>query len=112
MQKEGVDNEEKQFLKTSNRQGDFNKGLKNEDALYKFLSYSGMLEKKRSEDLNKIRKDNDIAFGTDTFEEFYKRQLQYDAKLDPRPLGNPSDYQPKKDTYTETDKIAHGFKTL
>ena len=72
MKREGTENEEMQFLKSNNDQADFNKSVKNEDALYKFLAYSGMLEKKRREDINKTRKNNEIIFGIENFEEFYK----------------------------------------
>lgn len=57
--------------------------------MYKFLAYSGMLEKERREDINKTRKNNELIFGIDNFTEFYKKELQIDAKRDPRPIDNP-----------------------
>ena len=86
MTQEGSYNEQMQHLKTNNTQRNFNKGTKNEDALYKFLSYTGMLEKKRREDVNKTRKSEELIFGLDTFEEFYKKELQRDAKREPREI--------------------------
>lgn len=71
-------NEWKNSLKTINDQAEENKKIKNEDALYKFMAFSGMLEKERRQDLNKLRKDDMIAFGVHTFEEFYKNQLKKD----------------------------------
>jgi len=38
---------EKQYMKTKNQQPAFNKDIVNEDAFYKFLAYTGNLEKKR-----------------------------------------------------------------
>lgn len=75
MGKEGKNDEEMQFRKTVNTQPQFNKDVKNEDALYKFLAYSGMLEKKRREDLNKTRKDESIAMSLSAFTEYYKDEL-------------------------------------
>lgn len=49
--------------------------MKNEDSLYKFLTYSAMLEKTRKENINQTRKSDEIAFGLDTFEEYYKKTL-------------------------------------
>jgi hypothetical protein len=72
MKREGTENEAMQFLKSNNDQADFNKSVKNEDALYKFLAYSGILEKKRREDINKTRKKNEIRYGMENIEEFYK----------------------------------------
>jgi len=72
---------------------EFNKDVKDKDALYKFLTYSGMLEKKRREDINKTRKDNVVAFGIHNFEEFYKEQLLLDAKKPAREI-KPEEYKP------------------
>lgn len=106
MKNEGVEDEETQLLKKPNEQADFNKEVKNEDALYKFLAYSGMLEKNRREDLNKTRKNSEISFGLENFEEFYKNELQRDAKRDPRAI-NPADYQLKRGASANP---AEGFK--
>lgn len=48
------------------------KEVKNEDALFKFLTYSGMIEKKRRENLQKIRKDPVVGFSIHNFDEYYK----------------------------------------
>jgi hypothetical protein len=55
------------------------------------MAYSGMLEKKRREDINKTRKNNEMIYGLENFEEFYKGELKKDSKLPPRPI-NPADY--------------------
>lgn len=109
MNKEGRNNDEMQFRKTVNTQAQFNKEVKNEDALYKFLAYSGMLEKKRREDLNKTRKDDLISMGVSDFSEFYKQELQKDTKKAPRPV-NPADYVPKRGK-VDAAKADEGFKT-
>jgi hypothetical protein len=36
-------------MKKFNEQPEFNANIKNEDSLYKFLAYSGVLEKKRKQ---------------------------------------------------------------
>ena len=59
----------------TNNQREYNKEIKDEDSLFKFLAYSGMLEKKRREDLNKTRKNDEIVYGVHNFEEFYKEEL-------------------------------------
>ena len=84
MKREGVLNEEKQFIKYPNTQANFNNEMKNEDALYKFLAYSGMLEKKRRENIDKTRKDASIVYGVENFEEYYKEELLRDSKREPR----------------------------
>lgn len=107
MHEEGKKNAELQIMKKPNEQPEFNSSVKNEDALYKFLAYSGVLEKKRRENLDKTRKNNELVYGIENFEEFYKQELQKDAKRDPRPI-NPSDYQPKR---VDNSKAAEGFLT-
>ena len=103
---EGIKNEEFQSLKHRNEQPEFNEELKNEDALYKFLAYSGMLEKKRREDVDKTRKNNEMIYGIENFEEFYKGELKKDSKLAPRTV-NPTDYQAKR---VDNAKAAEGFR--
>lgn len=82
--------------------------MKNEDSLYKFLTYSAMLEKTRKENINQTRKSDEIAFGLDTFEEYYKKTLQIDAKKDPRPI-NEEEYL--KGSKVQQDRIKEGFMT-
>ena len=105
MLNEGVKNEELQGLKRHNEQPEYEKELKNEDALYKFLAYSGVLEKKRREDINKTRKNNDLIYGLENFEEFYKGELQRDSKREPRTI-NPADYIPRR---VDNSKAGEGF---
>ena len=94
-------------MKRYNEQPDFNSQLKNEDALYKFLAYSGMLEKKRRADIDKTRKNNELVYGIENFEEFYKQELQRDAKREPRQI-NPAEYAPKR---VDNSKAHEGFRT-
>lgn len=54
-----------------------------------------MLEKKRREDPNKTRKNMEITHGLNTFEEFYKGELQRDSKNEPRTI-DPNDYVAKR----------------
>lgn len=110
MQSEGKENETIQFLKSENQQPDFNKELKNEDALFKFLAFSGMLEQSRREDINKTRKNNELIYGVENFTEFYKQELQKDSKKEPRPI-DPELYQQRRGTETDAAKIGEGFKT-
>ena len=107
MLEEGKANDEMQIMKRYNEQPDFNSQLKNEDALYKFLAYSGMLEKKRRADIDKTRKNNELVYGIENFEEFYKQELQRDAKREPRQI-NPAEYAPKR---VDNSKAHEGFRT-
>jgi hypothetical protein len=75
MHEEGKKNAELQIMKKHNEQPEFNSSVKNEDALYKFLAYSGVLEKKRRDNLDKTRKNNELVYGVENFEEFYKQEL-------------------------------------
>lgn len=109
MGKEGQINEELHYKKSVNNQSAFNRDVKNEDALYKFLAYTGMIEKRRREDLNKTRKDENIAFNLAAFSEYYKAELIKDAKREPRPV-NPADYQPSRGK-VDADQAAEGFMT-
>lgn len=68
-----------------------------------------MLEKKRREDIDKTRKNHEIVYGVDSFEEYYKKQLQYDSKREAREI-TPEDYQYKRGQ-VEASKAGEGFKT-
>lgn len=67
-----------------------------------------MLEKNRRADLDKTRKNNEITYGIQNFEEFYKRELQNDAKKDPRPVRS-EEYLPKRGV--DNSRAGEGFKT-
>jgi hypothetical protein len=64
-----------QFRKTENKQNEELKDMKNEDAMYKFLAFSGMLEQNRRKDLAKTKISDKIAFDLHSFEEYYKETL-------------------------------------
>ena len=96
-----------QNLKTVNKQAEENREVKNEDALYKYLAFCGMLEKNRRENIKETRKSMEIAYGLHNFEEFYKDQLKKDANRDPRHIV-PEHYQPKK---IDQRKVGEGFRT-
>ena len=63
--------------------------------MFKFLTYSGMLEKKRRENLQQTKKDDVIALGVHNFDVFYREQLMKDAKKPPREV-KPEEYKPKR----------------
>ena len=58
-------------MKKFNEQPEFNANIKNEDSLYKYLAYSGVL-RRSIENLEKTRKNNELVYGVENFEEFYK----------------------------------------
>jgi len=53
----------RQNLKTANEQVEFNKSLKDEDALYKVLAYKATLERKRMENPDATRKNPEVLYG-------------------------------------------------
>ena len=59
---------DKQFLKTRNSQPAFNKDITNEDAFYKLMAYSGVLEKKRKDNRKETLKDPVLLAGEDSFD--------------------------------------------
>ena len=67
-------------MKQRNEQKETNEGIKNEDAIYKFLAYSGMLHKKRAADKKATMKDPDAIAGFDAFEHFYQDILLQESK--------------------------------
>jgi len=106
--KEGsVENQNKQAMKQTNKQAESNRETKNEDALFKFITYSGMLEKKRREDINVTRKNDMIAFTTDSFEQYYKGELLTDSKREPRPI-NEEDFKGGKRVVDQAS-VGEGF---
>lgn len=99
MSAENKGNDQRQGLKTPNRQPAFNEKISDEDSLFKFLSYSGMLEKKRREEFPKNKQlKTDIAYGIHTFDEFYKGELVLEAKREQKReyKFDPKDYEPKR----------------
>ena len=96
MRHEGKNNQEMQALKSNyNEQPEFNRQVVDEDALYKFLAYSAMLEKNRRVDMKKTLKNVELVYGEENFDRFYRNQLMQDAKREPRKY-NPEDYLPRK----------------
>lgn len=75
---------EKQLRKVRNHQPEFNKGVVNEDAFYKQLAYSGLLEKKRRDNRKEVLEDPVLQAGFHTFENYYQDRLVEDAKLPAR----------------------------
>lgn len=53
--------QEVQLMKTKNHQLSFSQAIKNEDAIYKFLAYTGTLEKKRRENRDETRSNHVLA---------------------------------------------------
>ena len=71
-EREGAHNDFKQVSKEHNQQRDEMDGIRDEDALYKFLSYTAMLEKTRKETIKKNKNDEREAFEINMFDEYYK----------------------------------------
>lgn len=97
MKKEGEkENSLKQFMKMGHNQSDENRAIKNEDAMFKFLTYSAMLEKNRRVDLKFTREKVDIAYEMGSFDEYYKKSLQNDIKKPPRAINEQDYLEPKR----------------
>ena len=82
-----------------NMQRKFNKSIKDEDAIYKGLAMSTMMEVKIKEQMENPDyvdyKDKEAMVNPFTFERFYLNQLNRDSLNEPRPI-NPADFEPKK----------------
>lgn len=65
---DSANSREMQTQKTKNHQLSFTRAIANEDAIYKFLAYSGNLEQKRRRDREATRANAVLAQGGDTFE--------------------------------------------
>lgn len=94
-------------MKQVNTQRKYNKTIKNEDALFKKLAFGVMTEQKYKQQYenpdNDTHKDKEYYISHDTFERFYLRQLEIEAKQEPRPI-NPADYLPKKHLVSKKGK--------
>lgn len=67
-----------QKMKVHHNQRDYNKKIKNEDAEFKLLSYSAILDRKNQKDM--LAKEDGLAmYNTQSFEEYYKDELVKDA---------------------------------
>lgn len=65
-------------MKVHHNQRDYNKKIKNEDAEFKLLSYSAILDRKNQKDM--LAKEDGLAmYNTQSFEEYYKDELVKDA---------------------------------
>lgn len=108
-EKEGsIENLVKQAVKEPNNQNDENRAIKNEDAFFKFLAFSGMLEQQRRKDIKKTLKDPTIYMGMNTWEQFYKNRLFIEAKMEPRPV-NEAEYQPGLKRVVPEEELSEGF---
>mmetsp|Transcript_14534 Transcript_14534/g.22569 ORF Transcript_14534/g.22569 Transcript_14534/m.22569 type:complete len:173 (-) Transcript_14534:2-520(-) len=81
--------------KQKNLQQEYNNEIVNDDALYKLLAYSTMIEKQRREDPASYKDNLPGLIGEDRFENYYMRQLMIDAKAPARSF-NSADFKPKK----------------
>ena len=71
-QRDSEASNEMQGLKTRNKQAEFNREVENEDAYYKFLAYSGMLQKNRGgANYEKTMNDPMIYAGFEGFDNTY-----------------------------------------
>jgi len=68
--------------------------LTNEDAFYKFMAYSGMLEKTRREGPRKALSEPEVVAGFHAFEAYYQDELLEDLKRPARPI-DPEAFAPK-----------------
>jgi len=109
-QLENERNERKQALKTRNAQPEFNRGVVNEDALYKQLAYAGSLQRKRQEEGPATAGSPERLAAFDGFDAFYQDTLLEDAKRPARPI-NPADFAAKARVSVEgtTDRREGGF---
>lgn len=73
----------------------FNKRVKDENAQFKSIAFMSMVDKKNSQHKDHEEGFYDAAFNRDTFEEYYKAQLEEDAQRPPRPV-NPQEFQKRK----------------
>jgi hypothetical protein len=97
-------------LKQKNKQQDYNKGIINEDAFYKFFAFTGQLEKKRRDNHKATMNDPVLAAGYHSFEQYYQDELLTDAKRPERKI----DYdalKPKniKASSSGSDRKEHGY---
>jgi hypothetical protein len=82
--KDNKRSQEKQAFKTRSGQEEFNKDVLNEDAYFKFLAYTGNLEKNRRENREATLNDPEMYAGYEGFEQIYMTHLLEDAKIEPR----------------------------
>merc|ERR1712060_137244 len=92
-------NLEAQDHKYPNTQKAFNKSVQNEDALFKSMAYSAMVDQKYKTQMENpdhvTFKDKEYMTSPYTFERYYINQLEKEA-LRPARAINPEDYEPKK----------------
>lgn len=72
----------------------FNKSIKNEDAIFKFLAYTGNLEKNRRENRQETLDNTILQQGGDVFSTYYLDMLWQDAFKEPREIDEEA-LQPK-----------------
>jgi len=96
--KESEEDFEQQILKFTNKQRHYNKSIKNDNAQYKWLSYSAMLDRKNRETMY-TAEGMEAKWNDNNFEQFYRKELRADIKRPARSI-NPDEYSSKK--YWET----------
>lgn len=93
-----------QLKKQPDMQREFNKSIKNEDALFKSMAFGAVTEMKYKHQVENPDHENYMdkkyQFSPYTFERFYMDQLEKDAKVAPREV-NAADYEPKYDIQSE-----------
>lgn len=97
-------------MKQRNKQQEFNRGILNEDAFYKFFAYSGQLEKQRRDNHKETMNDPVLAAGFHSFEQFYQDELMDDAKRPARAIDHEA-LKPRKikASSSGSDRKEHGF---
>ena len=87
-------------MKFEHDQREFNRSIKDPDAPYKQIAFMTM-EDRKNEEIMKQKQDlrsyahESIMYADNTFERWYARVLEEDAKKSPRTI-DPADYEPKK----------------
>lgn len=88
-----------QGMKLDHMQREQNMAVKDPDAQYKHLAFATMLEQEGKAIMDRPGKSApdklEWTYINDTFSRWYLRELEKDAKRDPRPV-NPADFKPKK----------------
>jgi hypothetical protein len=87
-------NNEAQGMKHENKQRSLNKRVVNEDAYYKLLAYSSIIDRENGEKEQK-KEATDIAFIRTGFRDFYRKELKKEMLRPPREI-NPNDYVARK----------------
>ncbi len=103
MERESRKDIETQLMKVDNTQREFNKNIKNEDALFKLLAFNGARERAAEELDADRRASTSQRWDYNSWEEYYRENLRHDAQKPARAV-NPADFVQRKPwEYTPAD---------